>query len=460
LQGPTFDPADAETAVVVGSPPRGTAFAALVAKLSVVNAVVAVSGLVTGPLLAQALGASGRGTLAAILVPATVAPWVFGFGLGEYVARMAARQANSGEAFGTVGALSLLIGLAGAVAGIPIALFLADGRQVVLVMLLIAFCALPLTLVQQVAGHLAVGLAEFRAVSLSRLMPAVISLAAIPALFVLENLTVTSASIVVFVGGFLAGLPLLPVIARAGRLRLGWTTAKGAFRFGATTWVGTLSSIANARLDQLIMIKLVSERELGLYAVAVTLASFSAIGVGALAVALFPQVARGDFALAMRSTRVTLLLLALLSVLVGLVAPVALPSLFGAEFRHATVMAWILLAAGLPLAGAFVLGSALIAIGHPGAASIGQIAGVVVTGIGLPVFVPLLGGEGAALVTLIAYTLQFILLAGFAHRRYGGRIRDFFIPRREDFAWLRTILSAALRRVLHANDRTLRRPAS
>jgi O-antigen/teichoic acid export membrane protein len=427
--------------------PRGRRLVALVAKLSMVNVIAIGAGLVTGPLQARALGAEGRGMLAAILVPTTLLPWILSFGLPTYASRAAARGVSLSALLGTVGPLLLVLGLIGAVAGIPLAVYIAEDRHVVLMMLLFAFCTVPIALLQQLAFSFALGLARFRAVSVSRLLPPLTGLAAVPVLYIADALTVTSASIVAFTGGLLAAIPLVPVVRQSGRPRFERPVAREALDFGAKTWIGGLSGLANARLDQLLMIKLVSERELGLYAVAVTLAGFSAIVTSALSGALLPRVARGDFQLAVRSIRVTLMLVAAASVACAGVAPFALPLLFGHDFRDATVIVWILLIAGIPLAANSVLGAALASVGHAGAPSFGQGLALIVTLGGLPLALPKLGGEGAALVSLAAYSLTLLYLVHFAHRKEGGRFRDYVVPTPKDLRWLGAVAAANRRSV-------------
>src|SRR5262249_46311124 len=154
-------------------------------------------------------------------------------------------------------------------------------------------------------------------------------------------------------------------------------------------------------------IRLTSSTQLGLYAVAATLASFSLVLTASLQTAIFPRSAREDRDLAMRATRVTLAGVALASLAVGAITPFLLPALFGANFSHAVPMALILLAAGVPYAGAQILGVVLTAWGPPKPAARAEMLALAVTLPGVFILIPPFGGGGAAVVSLVAYSASF-----------------------------------------------------
>ena len=88
-------------------------------------------GFISAPLIARALGADGRGLLAAIMVPLGLAPWLFQFGTGLFAVKEAARGVSPGTLLGSIGALNVAFGVLGAGAGLWIATTLAEGHQVV-----------------------------------------------------------------------------------------------------------------------------------------------------------------------------------------------------------------------------------------------------------------------------------------------------------------------------------------
>ena len=141
--------------------------------------------------------------------------------------------------------------------------------------------------------------------------------------------------------------------------------ARGALAYGARAWGGGISVAVNTRLDQLLMVRMVSSDVLGLYAVAVTVAALVPSAVSSLTGLLLPRVARGDADLMRRSLRVLILVLVLCVAGVAAVTPILLPLLFGRAFDGAVSMALILLVASVPFAAASHLAPGLAALGFP-----------------------------------------------------------------------------------------------
>ena len=413
---------------------RGRRLVRIVGSLMAVNVLTALAGLVTGPLQARALGPAGRGDLAAILVPLTLAPQILSLGVGVYAARESARGRNIGELVGSLGAVMLAVGTVGAVAGIPLAAYLADGRDVVQLFLTIVFALLPLTLVGTVVFSMLGGLERWRLLVSLRLFPVLLGLIGVVALYLLDALTVTSAAILALVGGLASTVAPL-VIMRGERLRASRRTAAEATRFGLKSWVGGLANLANARLDQLLMIRLVTPAELGFYAVAVTLAGVSNFLTGAVGPPLVTRIAKGDRGIVPRALRVTLSITALGNVALAAATPFLLPLLFGSSFEPAVDMTLVLLVAALPLAGIVVLTSALHADGQPVVPSLAEVATLVVTVIGLALLLDPLGGLGAALVSVVAYSINFGIQLTVVRRSFGGRLRDYLVPSPTDLRW-------------------------
>jgi O-antigen/teichoic acid export membrane protein len=190
----------------------------------------------------------------------------------------------------------------------------------------------------------------------------------------------------------------------------------------------------NGRVDQLLMIRLASADQLGLYAVAVTLASAPSMVVGTLADAIFPRIAAGENHLVARSCRISLLATVLSGIGVAAVAYPVLRFVFGPDFRAATTMVLILVVAQVPAAVNRVLGFSLRSAGFPGKVSIGEVIGLSVTVPGVIVLVPPLGGVGAAIVSAAAYGTISTYLLYQARRAFGGSLSDYVAVGASDFS--------------------------
>ncbi len=186
-------------------------------------------------------------------------------------------------------------------------------------------------------------------------------------------------------------------------------------RYGLSQVASTAPATLNARLDQLVLSQTVRSASLGQYAVAVTLTGLAVPVVSALGNVLFPRMAaerdRTRRDAIVRQAVVSSLVLAV--VVVGLLTATAylvVPLLFGEAFRDAVPLVWILAPGGVFLASSQVCGDLLRGQGRPIAVAWAQVAGVVITIVGLAVLLPWLGVPGAAAVSTVAYAVTWLML--------------------------------------------------
>ena len=396
----------------------------------------AASGFITGPLLARALGASGRGDLAAVVVPFTLAAGLLSFGISGYSYRALPRGRAVGDVLGSLGLPLVLIGLLVAAAAIPAADALAGGRATVRTLLVVGFASMPLVLVGGLLLQSLGALERWRRVFATNLTPFAVTFVAVVVLYASGRLTVATAGAATIGGALLSTIPGFALL-REGRLRFRPSLAREGVSFGVKGWLGGLALTANTRLDQFLMITVVSPRELGLYAVAVTLAGASGLAVGGLSPPLMARIGAGETHLMSQAVRIMLAATIAFNVLLALATPLLLSVVFGPQFSGALPMALILLAAQVPLVGALVLSSALQADGVPLIPTVGEGIALVITISGLAVLLPRLGGLGAAIVSFSAYATSFAYQVVMAHRRTGTPVRTFVIPTREDARWAR-----------------------
>lgn len=413
----------------------------VVASLTATNVLGAAFGFVTGPLLARALGASGRGDLAAVLVPLALVPGVLGLGIPAYAYRELPRGRPLGELLGSLGLPLLLIGLLAAAGAVPAADALAGGRAATRTFLIVGLLATPLALLGSLLGASLAALERWRAVVATSLIPFAGTFAAIVTLSALGDLTVATAAASTIAASLCSLAPSLPLLARMGRPAFRLPLARAGVAFGVKSWIGGLARLANLRLDQLLMISVVPPRVLGLYAVAATIAGASGLATGALSPPLMTRIARGETQLVPQAVRIVLVTTIALNAALACATPMLLALLFGPQFRGAVPMAAILLAAAVPFAGASVLSSALQADGAPLIPTAGEGIALVVTVVGLLVLLRPLGGVGAALVSVAAYGASFCFQLLMARRRLAVPLHAFLLPAREDAQWARRVLA-------------------
>jgi O-antigen/teichoic acid export membrane protein len=265
----------------------------------------------------------------------------------------------------------------------------------------------------------------------TNLVPFMVALVGIATLAALGDLTGATGAAVTIVGSLMGLTPGLSLVTRhrpVFRLALAYQ----GITFGMKSWVGGLAQMANVRLDQFLMITVVAPRILGLYAVATTISGASGLVGAGLAPPLMARVARGESLMMAQAVRIMIAATILIGTLLALVTPVLLSVLFGPQFRDAYPMALILFVGQIPLVGASVLSSALQAHGAPMIPTVGEGMALIVTVVGLVALLGPLGGIGAAIVSLAAYSASFSFQVVMAHRLIEVPLSRFLLPTRED----------------------------
>jgi O-antigen/teichoic acid export membrane protein len=428
-----------------GTHRRRTRISGVAARLTAANVLSAATGFVTGPLLARALGASGRGDLQAVILPLSLMPFVLSLGISPFAYRTLPRGRSLDEVIPSLGLPLVGIGLLFvAAAAVPVANALAGGRGTVQTWLIVGFLTTPIVMFNLLLSSSLAALERWRGVVTMTVIPFAVPFVAIVVLYAAGWLTVATAAAATIAGSVLAFLPGLPLLSTIRRPVFRPRLTRAAFGFGVKSWLGGLAQTANARLDQLMMITLVPARQLGLYAVATTISGTYGLVTGALTPPLMARIGSGERHLMPAAVRITLMVTVALNLGLALITPVLLYVLFGPQFRGAFPMTLVLLGAAVPLAGAGVLSSALQADGAPAIPSVGEGFALAITVAGLLVLLGPLQAMGAAIVSLAAYSASFVFQLVMARRRTGAPLTNFLIPCRADARWARDLVAGAL----------------
>jgi O-antigen/teichoic acid export membrane protein len=376
-------------------------------------------GVASGVLLARGLGPASRGELAAVIIwPAALAA-LGSMGIPDAVTvKTSLRAVPGGRVLGTSLVLSLLQSAALvllALAFLPLFLRNQTADTVQLALVFLAF--IPLNLASLALLAYLNGAGRYRSFQVLRASVFVLVTAALAALVAANTLTVESAALA-YLGANLAVLVAAAaavVRSRPGRLAADRRTARNLLGFGLRSHLGNVASLLNERLDQLVISMFLAPTLLGYYVIAVTMSSaVTAVG-STVSIVAMPVVARlvgmeDVLPTIRRYLLVTLGAAGAAAVLCFALAPSLIDLLFGQGFAPATDAARVLLAAAVALSSGRVLSAVLRALGRPLSASVGDMIGLLVTVATLPVLLVSLGITGAALASLIAYTVSFAWL--------------------------------------------------
>lgn len=412
---------------------------AWVLRVAVSYLALPLTSLATGPLLARVLGPAERGELAAMLMAIALPSVVLSFGLQEatnyFVARGRA-SALQGIRVGTIPAL--ICGVLSSALIWSVAPLLFPGQpQAVLLLQLGSLTLIPDIWFNVVRGSV-LGRGEFGLANAERWLGALSRLVVLIAFALTSSLTLGSALWTTAGSSILGATVLLAIFRRSPTRQDPPPRTREVLRYGARSWVGTLTGSLNARLDQAVLLPFVGAVALGQYAVAATLAAFSLYFAAAVRDVLLTKAASGGGVEAIaRSSRVLTLVVGIGCLLGSLTSFITIPLLFGAEYSPAIPLAQVLFLGALPASLNAALGAGLMAKDMPGGVSFGELTGLLVTIAGLLLLIGPLGVMGAVITSVASYTATTVVLVLVIRRRLGIPVRDCFAVKRTDIDWLR-----------------------
>jgi O-antigen/teichoic acid export membrane protein len=397
---------------------RRPSFARAVVRTAGFNIVATFAAGLGGVMIARAVGPAVRGEYAAVTAWFGVAVMVGGMGqptaLCFYVARDPLRAR---EYVATSRAMMLMTGtlvLAGCLLFVPL---LARGNAEVAAGYRIAFGTVIITLV----GSSYMYSLQARDISqwnVSRTVQPVLSLIAILALWRLRLLTLDSA-LVVLAAAMLTQLGwaywscqragLVPGHSRASLVRPLAT-------YGAAQIAAVTPATLNQQLDQLILSQTVPSADLGRYAIAVSLTLLPLSAVSAIGFVALPRLAskREVTPATRRLQRSAILgssgLAALILLPLAITAPWLVPLVFGASYRGAVPLIWILIPGAVFLACGQVTVDLLVGRGHPTVAAWAEGLAALFTVALLFALLPFIGVYAAAIASTVSYGVALAVM--------------------------------------------------
>lgn len=402
------------------------------------NAVAPAIGLLTAPILAQALGVVGRGELAAATAPLLLLSNAATLGLPTaltfYTSKRRPKEAQ-------VLSLTLVfLGAAGIVSSFVVWLLreaLSAGDPELADLIALAGIAIAPALVLAGLRGLALGMQRWTLVTIEKLLGSFIRLAAILVAWSGGYLDLFVATVILSATTFV-GVLVYPALAfrrdRDSRPASGEAASvRAMFSYGSRVWLGSLTGILLIRLSQVLMVPLSGPYELGLFSVATTIAEAALIFNAAISTVVFSQESRDSDPTRLASlTRMSTLVTSVVAVAIAAASVWAVPTFFGSGFADALPSLFILLVAVVLGNPGSVAGQGLNARHRPGLRSLSLAIALVANLAFTVVLVPTLGSLGAAIAQVIGNVVAGALNLYWLRSRFGLRPADFVFIRRSD----------------------------
>ena len=391
----------------------------------ILSALAAQAGLVvSGIIVARALGPTDRGLLALVtLVPLIL--WQLGsLGLPLSVTYFVARSESSVRPVSKILRRARRVQLAVLMPlGAAGALSLAEFRgNELLVPAVIALGVIPAQLVHQYMLALLLGLRRWHLFYALRVLPVAVWIAGLIVFFSVGVLNLLTAALSYTASHAVTALLSTAVVRRhiaaippsdegsTPAPSFGWMT-----RFGIRGLLGSASVTQTYRLDQAIVGLFLPPAALGIYVVALSLTTLPRFIAQSIGFKAYPETARQHDWRAARRTLWSYFWLAVVacSVVVGalwLTAPVLLPFFFGSEFARSVPVVRILLLATLLVSIQRVLIDGARGIGRPGIGSLSELALLTALVPAAGVLMPRAGLEGVSWALVIASAVGFVFV--------------------------------------------------
>ncbi|MFW8744947.1 lipopolysaccharide biosynthesis protein [Mesorhizobium japonicum] len=365
-------------------------------------------GLLSGPVLAQTLGPAGRGQFASVMEPLTVAGAVASIGIPAAVTYFSAQRGADAERIYRIGLLVAIVPSILVYAGmIWYSGEISRAQGLPRLVVVAAWAMILVSAVVQIRRGYWQGRAAWARLDLERFGFAVLRFAAVVVVALLgihESSAFIGAALLAFV---LAALLLwAPAPGRPRDRSHGVVVPRGGefVGYSLTAAIGTISLVANNRLDQVLMPAQASSAQVGLYAVAVTVAEVPLV-LAVLAARNALQLASAGQSLRaiVREVWIYVAMTAASSVVLAVFAGFYLPLFFGASFEP-SVIAVQVLSIGTSIASfATVAGSIVSGRRRPALSSVIPLSGLVTTTVG---FVALWGRVDSLTAAVIATLSQ------------------------------------------------------
>jgi O-antigen/teichoic acid export membrane protein len=403
----------------------------------------AVQGLnvLTGILLARALGPHGRGELTAVLLWPLVLASVGSLGVTESATYYAARTTTSS---GTLIGTTLALGVAQSavlvsIGAVLVPTVLSNHSTTTVNSALLFLTVIPFSLLSLYLMGLLNGLQRYGWFQALRLLVIAGTATGILICRFAAALTVRTAVFVYLASNVLTLAVAVVGIARSKTGELGFD--RGVLRellvYGLKSHSSNVPSMLNERVDQLVISIFLAPARLGVYVIAVTMTSVTNLIGSSVSFVALPAVARlapGDerTGAARRFVVFTVLVSAAFTIPFILFAGPLIALLFGDAFRGATTVCRILLVAAVALSTTRAVGAILKAVNRPLDAGIAETLALLVTVVALAALLPKMGIMGAGVASLVAYLVSCAFSVRQAARALGIAPRSMILPTRTD----------------------------
>lgn len=390
-------------------------------RTSATNFLVMVVSTLTSIVTARMFGVVGKGEFSAILFWPTLLAGLVGFGLPTSLIYNIKQNRGNEADFVRAGFLfqlpvSVVVGV---IAWIWLPVWLGNYPDAIIqIARWYTVLMLPVLLAVNLISALAQSTGKFNVYNGVRLYFPLINLIGLMVLWAAGNLSIHHASLVFLLTSvFVISWALYSM---RETLQIDWfkgsgnrTAAKALFGYGSKVFGVELLGTLYAQFDKLIILSMLTARDLGLYTVVYALSRVFNVVQTAITNVIFPKVTGMDkdtiMVMVGRAFRLSMILMMIIVVPCMFIGRYLMGILFGAPFLEASGAFYLLSIECILGGGSWILASSFNAMGRPGLVLVRQLIALAVT-IGLFfVFTPLYGLNGIALALFFGAIIRLLV---------------------------------------------------
>jgi O-antigen/teichoic acid export membrane protein len=426
---------------------KGNGFVQTILRTSATNFLVMVISTLISIVTARMFGVIGKGEFSAILFWPTLLAGLVGFGLPTSLIYNMKQNNGHGGDFVRAGFLfqipvSVIVGI---VAWIWLPVWLGNyPADVIQIARWFTVVMLPILLAINLILALAQSTGNFKVYNGVRLYVPLCNLAGLAALWAVGDLSLHFAALVFLVTSVLVVAWSLFSIEEV--IRMDWfkglgnlAAAKALFGYGSKVFGVDLFGTLYSQFDKIIILTMLTSRDLGLYTVVFALSRVFNVVQMAITNVIFPKVTGMDkdkiIDTVGRAFRLSLIVMTIVVIPSMFIGRFLMGFLFGAPFLEASTALYILSVECIIGGGSWILTSSFNAMGRPGLVLVRQLTALPAT-IGLFfVFTPLYGLNGTALALLIGAIIQLIVTLASMRVAFNVRMSGILFDK-NDFRFL------------------------
>jgi O-antigen/teichoic acid export membrane protein len=231
------------------------------------------------------------------------------------------------------------------------------------------------------------------------------------------------------------------VLGKAKHFHINVSSFRGMLKYSAGSFPGTVSDFYTLRIDAFFLNYFSGPSEVGIYSVAVSLASMLLYMPAAIRNVLLPHIASvSDKAITAKLSRLLVMVVSMVSMIIVPLVWAAVIPIYGKEFSFSRPLFLILIPGSLFWGVFLLLASDIEGRGHPWRISMVSTITVVATAVSGLILIPIWNSVGAAIVSSITQGISMILAVRLYKRMIGVNSAQLLIPTVEDLhSFLRVI---------------------